>query len=84
MDQVRDAIGPGTISYLMGHGWIKALFGIRTSSYLGSWIMMSGYWIYGHSLGMRYLDLELVIFKGSILFANHKANGVVTNIGLSS
>ena len=23
------------------------------------------------------------IYKGSILFANHKANGVVTNIGLS-
>ena len=33
-----------------------------------------------------YLELvvymEYGIFKGSILFANHKANGVVTNIGL--
>jgi hypothetical protein len=27
-------------------------------------------------------DLEVVTLEGSILFANHKANGVVTNIGL--
>ena len=34
-----------------------------------SWI---GVWVY----------LEYCSFNGSILFANHKANGVVTNIGL--
>jgi hypothetical protein len=26
--------------------------------------------------------LEIMHFRGLILFANHKANGVVTNIGL--
>ena len=34
-------------------------------------------------LGMEHVeDLEVVTLEGSILFANHKANGVVTNIGL--
>ena len=28
-------------------------------------------------------DIEVLHIEGSILFANHKANGVVTNIGLS-
>ena len=29
------------------------------------------------------MGLEYCTWNGSILFANHKANGVVTNIGLS-
>ena len=46
------------------------------------WLMMSGCWFYGHSLGIRYLESMASTLWGSILFANHKANGVVTNIGL--
>ena len=31
---------------------------------------------------MDWVDLLIIRIRGSILFANHKANGVVTNIGL--
>ena len=42
------------------------------------WSMMAG-------MGLWHIgDIEVGHIMGSILFANHKANGVVTNIGLSS
>ena len=31
---------------------------------------------------MDWVELLIIRIRGSILFANHKANGVVTNIGL--
>ena len=43
--------------------------------------LAAGVWI---MLGDRDMEvLEVMHIMGSILFANHKANGVVTNIGLS-
>ena len=39
-----------------------------------------------HGMGMLWIEVAghhgIYSFRGSILFANHKANGVVTNIGL--
>ena len=43
--------------------------------------MMSVSWIGSWNLDLEDEHLEGVQFRGSILFANHKANGVVTNIG---
>ena len=48
--------------------------------------------VYGLSMGIpvlsmhgiqQYWDYLALYILGAILFANHKANGVVTNIGLS-
>ena len=44
--------------------------------------MMSYYLDLGMWWNLTTVDHEHGIFMGSILFANHKANGVVTNIGL--
>ena len=45
---------------------------------------MSDCWFYGSAMGIElFRDIEVVTLWRSILFANHKANGVVTNIGLS-
>ena len=44
---------------------------------MGSGSLEHGIW--DLAIGMAYL---WYIIRGSILFANHKANGVVTNIGL--
>ena len=65
LDQVWDAIGPGTMSDLLGHGWIKAVSGIvymdRVSSLVPDSMGMacdSGIWSYSstaHLMGQYYL-----------------------------
>ena len=81
---LMDGITRDTATTGYGHWRIKALF-------RGTYFRVSRYWypcvwLRGLSVvhGIEHVELSRYIhFRGSILFANHKANGVVTNIGLS-